>query len=328
MKTNQPLSGKRKIFISYRVRDSQSATGRIADALLQHFDEDQIFMDVDKLSPGADFTEVIPRYLDSCYVMLVIIGPDWAGPDVHSGRHRILDPDDWVRREISRALERNILVIPVLVEDGSMPSAQDLPDELLPLLRRQAYEISNKKWKADVAGFIDFLKKNVGIESRRPAHTGSVAKPAVPATVSKPVNWKNIVITAFAVIGLLAIIGIFVEQEEPVAPDPQPIYPAHSSSSEVLQVAGTYVNDFGGKLIIQQQQTNLQIYVYNPDDGLTYGPAAGVLEGDEVRFSFQENGYLLHYKARLQDNGHRLSSMIEIAQGAESYSKRVEFYRE
>src|SRR5690606_4476032 len=264
MSTPLPSSHKRKIFISYRVKDSQSATGRIADALLQHFDEAQIFMDVDKLSPGADFTQVIPRYLDSCYVMLVIIGPDWAGFDEDTKQLRINDPDDWVRREISRALERNILVIPVLVEDGEMPKASNLPEELQPLLRRQAYEISNKKWKTDVAEFIDFLKKKVGIESFRPLRNDFEFPKAKPATKPKTSNWKTIVLTIGAVIGVLAIIGLFIPEDthsEIVYPQPEP----QPIMQQTMSIAGTYRNDFGGRLIIRQQQNQLQISVYNPE---------------------------------------------------------------
>lgn len=50
---------KKNIFISYRVQDTRGETGRLVDTLKQHFPEDQIFMDIDKLEPGADFIDVI-----------------------------------------------------------------------------------------------------------------------------------------------------------------------------------------------------------------------------------------------------------------------------
>jgi hypothetical protein len=139
---------KKNIFISYRVQDTSGETGRLADALKNHFEEDQIFMDIDKIEPGVDFTEVISRSLDSCDVMLAIIGPNWQGKD-SNGLSRIKKPDDWVRLELSTALKRNIRVVPVLVDGASLPAVSELPEDLEGLSRRQTYEISNKRRQND-----------------------------------------------------------------------------------------------------------------------------------------------------------------------------------
>lgn len=43
---------QKKIFISYRVQDTSADTGRLVDTLKQVFNEEQIFMDIEKLEPG------------------------------------------------------------------------------------------------------------------------------------------------------------------------------------------------------------------------------------------------------------------------------------
>jgi len=55
----------------------------------------------------------------------------------------------FVRLEIATALKRNIRVIPVLVDDASMPRASDLPDDLRSLVRRNAVEVSHTRFNAD-----------------------------------------------------------------------------------------------------------------------------------------------------------------------------------
>ena len=93
----------KKIFLSYRAQDTAGETGRLVDVLKQHFSDDQIFMDIDNLEPGADFAEVIEKSLDSCDVFLAVIGPRWISND--DGRTaRINDPNDWVRMEVRKWL--------------------------------------------------------------------------------------------------------------------------------------------------------------------------------------------------------------------------------
>ena len=54
---------------------------------------------------------------------------------------RIDDPNDYVHIEIRAALERDIPVIPVLVERANMPQDKDLPEPLRPLAFRNAISV-------------------------------------------------------------------------------------------------------------------------------------------------------------------------------------------
>jgi hypothetical protein len=92
----------------------------------------------------------LQQALESCDVLLAVIGPEWATATDQSGKPRLEDPADWVRIEIAAALKRKIRVIPVLVGGASVPSMDFLPDELDPLAHRQAHELTDKRWKYDV----------------------------------------------------------------------------------------------------------------------------------------------------------------------------------
>jgi hypothetical protein len=59
------------------------------------------------------------------------------------GQRRLESREDFVRLEIATALERNIRVIPVLIQGTSLPRSTDLPDDLKTLSRRNALEISD-----------------------------------------------------------------------------------------------------------------------------------------------------------------------------------------
>lgn len=56
------------IFISYRREDSAGWTGRLAEYLKKQFGAESIFMDIDTIQPGIDFTEALQKAVSSCEV--------------------------------------------------------------------------------------------------------------------------------------------------------------------------------------------------------------------------------------------------------------------
>ena len=144
-----------KIFISYRRNDSASNAGRIYDRLEGHFGQGQVFMDVDTIQPGLDFVEVVQEAVASCDALIAVIGREWLGASDDSGGRRLENPEDLVRLEIATALERDIRVIPVLVQETQTPLAADLPEDLKALARRNSVELSDNRFRADIEQLID-----------------------------------------------------------------------------------------------------------------------------------------------------------------------------
>lgn len=139
-----------RIFISYRREDARGDAGRLTDDLRECFGAEHLFRDIEAIEPGVDFVEALNRAVSLCPVLLAIIGPNWLTVKDAEGRRRLDDPNDFIRLEIGTALARNIRVIPVLVGGATMPKAEDLPSDLQSLSRRQAYELSDRRWEFDV----------------------------------------------------------------------------------------------------------------------------------------------------------------------------------
>lgn len=146
------------IFISYRRDDSAGYAGRLYDRLIPHFGAHRVFMDVEGIELGTDFVAAIEEAVGSCRVLIVIIGDEWLKTTDAAGRRRLEDPHDFIRLETVTALQRGIRVVPVLVGGAFMPRADELPDDLKPLARRQAIEISHKQWEATTAELIRALE--------------------------------------------------------------------------------------------------------------------------------------------------------------------------
>ncbi|MFL6149259.1 MAG: toll/interleukin-1 receptor domain-containing protein, partial [Pseudonocardiaceae bacterium] len=118
----------RAVFLSYRREETRHIAGRLADRLTDRLGSTQVFVDVDTIEPGADFASVITQAVGSCEVLIALIGPTWSTITDQRGRRRLHDPDDFVVLEIQAALEREIHVIPVLIDGAVMPNRYDLPE--------------------------------------------------------------------------------------------------------------------------------------------------------------------------------------------------------
>lgn len=221
------------IFVNYRRQDSSGHAGRLLDSLKNHF-PGRVFMDIDTLEPGVDFAEVIESAVGSCEVLIVVIGRDWLSLKDTNGRRRLEDPQDFVRMEVAAALDRNIRVIPVLVENASMPKPEELPPELARLARRNAIELSDARWAFDVDRLIQTIERVLG-EKTPPAPVPAplLSSPPPPAGKSRSHLW--IALSALVLLILAGGIGwSFVKPSAPqdtgtvastdsVAPSPAPV---------------------------------------------------------------------------------------------------------
>jgi Interferon-induced transmembrane protein/TIR domain len=147
------------IFINYRKDDSRWNALALYNELQKYFDKEQIFKDFNTILPGDDFVYSIENALNKCDVLLVIIGKTWLDIADDKGRRRLEDPDDFVRLEVSTALSRNIQVIPVLFDNVSMPRADDLPENMRMLYRRQFVQIDNTRFEDDVRNLAEAINK-------------------------------------------------------------------------------------------------------------------------------------------------------------------------
>lgn len=155
-----------QIFLSYRRDDSAGFAGRLSEALEAALGGNSVFRDVEDIHPGDDFVQAIERALSTVDTVLVMIGPDWLQAD-SAGERRLDGPADFVRLEVLAALKSGKPVMPVLVGGAQMPRGQDVPEPLRPLLRRQAFSLSDAGWKSDVARLVDTIRPLVQSTDRR-----------------------------------------------------------------------------------------------------------------------------------------------------------------
>ncbi len=156
-----------RIFISYRRGDTAGRAGRLFDVLVSRLGGRNVFQDVAAIAPGADFPQQVADAIAKSDAALVVIGSEWLtirGPD---GTRRLDEPGDYVRGEIGAALAADVPVVPVLVGDAELPVPGDLPEELRPLVNRQAARIRDDSWHQDVDALVRRLEGEAVVETPR-----------------------------------------------------------------------------------------------------------------------------------------------------------------
>jgi len=129
------------IFISYRRKDSADIAGRIYDGLALRFGSEAVFKDIDSIHPGTDFVERLTKALDSCGVLLAVIGDQWLERDPITGKCRLENTGDYVRFEIEAAIRKNIPIIPLAVRGAVFPSRGHLPASMEKLSTQNGIQI-------------------------------------------------------------------------------------------------------------------------------------------------------------------------------------------
>src|SRR5262245_62901008 len=95
-----------------------------------------------------------------CSVLLAVIGPNWLDARDENGNRRLDEPNDFVRIEIAAALQRDIPVIPILLDGARVPKADQLPKDLEELALRNALDVRHASFHNDMDKLIRGLKGN------------------------------------------------------------------------------------------------------------------------------------------------------------------------
>ncbi|MET7708922.1 toll/interleukin-1 receptor domain-containing protein [Micromonospora sp. NPDC005413] len=163
-----------RVFVSYRKADGGFAAVLLDETLRGRFGDDVVFRDSRSIPLAMDFRSELWRALRDTGVLLAVIGPGWLTVQ-KNGARRLDDPDDYVRQEIEHAIRFGLHVIPVLIGDTALPSANDLPKDMRELVYRQYHRISVRTASIDLSVLVDQVARLLG-------HSAGGPTPPAPPT--------------------------------------------------------------------------------------------------------------------------------------------------
>ena len=147
------------MFLCYRREDTKYIVGRLRDSLSSAVGRDNVFFDVDSLPLGLDYKDEISQRMRSMDLFIVLMGPRWR-------LDRLAEADDQVRLEIEAGLATGQPVVPVMLEDTTMPRAAELPESMASFHFRSGRVIrSDPYYEQDVIA----LMRDLGLAPRAPA---------------------------------------------------------------------------------------------------------------------------------------------------------------
>jgi hypothetical protein len=250
--------------------------------------------------------------------------------------------------EISAALKRNIRVVPVLVDDAEMPTADQLPTELVSLVRRQAHEISNSRWKYDTEQLISTLEKILGVTKPPSFVKPAEVRPAQKSWRSKNFKWVAGIFIFLVVLstfipevddGSEFVIGPGTEIETEINPDkikedlPESTYikeenvvipkttnespknqPEAKKTENYKNVNGIWygMNLEGGTyyFVIEQDNKNLNYIEYDINDQQT-GSGTGSISNNDITLIYSSNyGVKANIQLKISADGDQLEGTI------------------
>lgn len=151
------------IFISYRRDGGFETAGLIAERLKNA--GYSVFLDIESLRSGK-FNEQLYDVIENCKDVIVVL-PENA-------MERCINPDDWLRLEITWAINHNKNIIPVMLRNFSYP--EQMPEGLEELKNYQAVTASSIEFfDASIQKIKAYTKSKPGISIKKISRYSAVA---------------------------------------------------------------------------------------------------------------------------------------------------------
>jgi hypothetical protein len=129
-----------RVFLNYRHADEPFGVAMLDRELSARFGSEAVFFASKSIQLGASWKKEMFAAVERSTALLVIMGRHWLNEMDDTGRRRIDDPKDFVRREILLAKKLGKSVIPVRLGIPRL-SASDLPPKLRSLPQWQDIEL-------------------------------------------------------------------------------------------------------------------------------------------------------------------------------------------
>jgi hypothetical protein len=134
-----------KVFIRYRRSDQPLAAILLYSFLIEVLPRQNVFLDTEKLKLGEAFPTRILRAISTSDFVLVMVGADWAGRSTNFPS-RLFEPLDFVRKEITSAMESNKVIIPLFIDEARLDNKL-IPAEISHLTEIQGFRIRSDHFK-------------------------------------------------------------------------------------------------------------------------------------------------------------------------------------
>jgi hypothetical protein len=169
------------LFISYRRADTHVWGRLIMEYLTKAIPGVEVLLDVVSSVPGDVFPEAIERNVRRADLVLALIGKEWLR-EVQD--RDALSRNDYMRAELRFAIDSKVRIIPLLVDGAFMPQDSELPEDIRPVARLHAVNMSNETLDRDAPYLVETIRKM--LEMKKKAKAVKALPPVVPQSQITP----------------------------------------------------------------------------------------------------------------------------------------------
>lgn len=223
-----------RIFVSSRRADSKIHADNIVDALERTYGQESVTRNItDDIPFGVDTRQYVYDQIAQYDVVLVVIGRNWSVVRDDYNRKVIENPADLIRLAVEMALQQGKLLIPILVDQASMPVPAEIPESLHELCYRRPVEVQGgMSTQRDIKKLLDGLSslfktqpQSQPVAPYQPPIKQSpqpTAPPPVPAQPTPPPSPEPVVAQAPEPVQTEPEPSVEEILPEPEPPEPEP----------------------------------------------------------------------------------------------------------
>ena len=102
----------------------------------------------------------IKTQIEGCDVLIVVVCADPSPPEEDISAYNLID-NGQIRFEIISAMNQDILIVPILIDDAKLPEKNNVPGALKKLLDCRFHHLRTVFWSEDIENFLEHLEEEL-----------------------------------------------------------------------------------------------------------------------------------------------------------------------
>ena len=102
----------------------------------------------------------IKTQIEGCDVLIVVVCADPSTPEEDISAYNLID-NEQIRFEIISAMNQDILIVPILIDDAKLPEKNNVPGALKKLLDCRFHHLRTVFWSEDIENLLEHLEEEL-----------------------------------------------------------------------------------------------------------------------------------------------------------------------
>ena len=102
----------------------------------------------------------IKTQIEGCDILIVVVCADPSPPEEDISAYNLID-NGQIRFEIISAMNQDILIVPILIDDAKLPEKNNVPGALKKLLDCRFHHLRTVFWSEDIENFLEHLEEEL-----------------------------------------------------------------------------------------------------------------------------------------------------------------------